>query len=216
MPRRTSAVMMVALTSAFALLAGCDSGSGVITETLESSSATTIVSTPATTPLPPSESAPPARSDPPSDSSTAATEPGLSEAEAADRAAVEAQWVKSWEVYMEIARTPAAEREALIETVAVDPTRANMLTDAGKFDEQGLQTYGSLGHRISWPQPISGASTAVIDDCQDASQSGSLKTETGDKVTVGVARDHYQGNLVKGADGVWRVQQVFYLKDEPC
>jgi len=39
---------------------------------------------------------------------------------------------------------------------------------------------------------------------------------TGDKVTVGVARDHYQGSLVKGDDGVWRVEQVFYLKDEPC
>ena len=73
-----------------------------------------------------------------------------------------------------------------------------------------------LGHRISWPQPINGATTALIDDCQDASQSGSMKTATGDKVTVGVARDHYQGSLVKGDDGVWRVEQVYYLKDEPC
>ena len=43
-----------------------------------------------------------------------------------------------------------------------------------------------------------------------------MRTATGDKVTVGVARDHYQGSLVKGDDGVWRVQQIFYLKDEPC
>ena len=65
-------------------------------------------------------------------------------------------------------RTPAADREALAATVAVDPTKANMLEAAPQFDSQGLQTYGTLGHRISWPQPINGAPTAVIDDCQDA------------------------------------------------
>jgi len=91
-----------------------------------------------------------------------------------------------------------------------------MLSDAAKFVTQGLETYGSLGHRISWPQPINGGTTALIDDCQDRSQSGAIKTATGDKVTVGVARDHYQGSLVKGDDGVWRVEQVYYLNDEPC
>ena len=91
-----------------------------------------------------------------------------------------------------------------------------MLEAGTQFDAQGLQTYGTLGHRISWPQPINGAPTALIDDCQDRSQSGYFKTATGDKLTVGVPRDHYQGSLVKGDDGVWRVTQAFYLKDEPC
>lgn len=91
-----------------------------------------------------------------------------------------------------------------------------MLKDAGKFDSQGVETYGELGHRISWPQPVAGRTFAVIDDCQDRSHSGSMKTATGVKLTVGIARDHYQGRLVKGNDGVWRVEQVFYLKDEPC
>ena len=112
--------------------------------------------------------------------------------------------------------TPAADREALAATVAVDPIKAKMLEAGTQFDAQGLQTYGTLGHRISWPQPINGAPTAVLDDCQDASQTGSMKTATGDKATVGVPRDHYQGSLVRGDDGIWRVAQVFYLKDEPC
>ena len=112
--------------------------------------------------------------------------------------------------------TPAADREALAATVAVDPIKAKMLEAGTQFDAQGLQTYGTLGHRISWPQPINGAPTAVIDDCQDRSQAGSMKVATGDKVTVGVPRDHYQGSLVRGDDGIWRVAQVFYLKDEPC
>ena len=213
MSRRSSAVMVAALTSVFAVLAGCTSGSGVTTQTLETSASSRTVSSVSESSAPPVSSSSGLAH---SSGSTAGTDNSVSAGEAADRAAVEAQWVKSWDVYLEIARTPAADREALIATVAVDPTKANMLTDAGKFDSQGLQTYGALGHRISWPKSIDGASTALIDDCQDASQSGSMNTATGEKVTVGVPRDHYQGSLVKGDDGVWRVEQVFYLEDEPC
>ena len=201
-----------------AILAGCTGTSGVNTQTLDPISTSTAPSSTvaSSTEASPSQiSASPSPS-PAAQSVTSGTDSGLSVEESANRAAVESQWVKSWDVYLEIARTPAADREALIATVAVDPTKANMLSDAAKFDSQGLQTYGSLGHRISWPQPINGGATALIDDCQDRSQSGAIKTSTGDKVTVGVARDHYQGSLVKGDDGVWRVEQVFYLKDEPC
>ena len=35
-------------------------------------------------------------------------------------------------------------------------------------------------------------------------------------MTVGVERNPLQGTFVRGQDGVWRVDQVFYLKDEPC
>jgi hypothetical protein len=136
--------------------------------------------------------------------------------ESADRAAVEAQWIKSWDVYLEIARTPPEEREELASTVTVDPTKSKMLADALEFDRQGLETYGQLGHRISWPQPINGSDWAVIDDCQDRSASGAMETATGTKKTVGVARDHYQGGLTRGEDGIWRVANVYYLRDEPC
>ena len=200
-----------------AVLVGCIGTSGVTTQTLDpistSTASSSTLSSSAASPSQITASPSPSSASP---SMTSGADSGLSSQESADRAAVESQWVKAWDVYLAIARTPAADREALVATVAIDPTKANMLSDAAKFDSQGLQTYGTLGHRISWPRPINGASTALIDDCQDASQSGSMKTATGDKVTVGVPRDHYQGNLVKGDDGVWRVQQMFYLKDEPC
>lgn len=213
MLRRKPAALIAALTIACALFAGCTSGSGVNTETLDPTTSTATASPASASPSP---SSAPQSSAVASPSATVGTDSGLTAGESADRASVESQWVKSWDVYLAIARTPAADREALIATVAVDPTKANMLSDAAKFDSQGLETYGALGHRISWPQPINGARTALIDDCQDRSQSGSMKTATGDKVTVGVPRDHYQGNLVKGDDGVWRVAEVYYLKDEPC
>ena len=215
---RKRAAAIIGLLMVGAILAGCTGTSGVNTQTLDpistsTASSSTVASSTEASPSQISASSSPSTAVP---SVTSGTDSGLSAEESVDRAAVESQWVKAWDVYLAIARTPAADREALVATVAIDPTKANMLSDAAKFDSQGLQTYGTLGHRISWPQPVNGASTAVIDDCQDASQSGSMKTATGDKVTVGVARDHYQGNLVKGDDGGWRVEQVFYLKDEPC
>jgi hypothetical protein len=91
-----------------------------------------------------------------------------------------------------------------------------MLSAATEFDAQGLQTYGTLGHRISWPQPINGGSTAVIDDCQVRSQSGPSRPRRATKSRSAFPGDHYQGSLVKGDDGVWRVEQMYYLKDEPC
>ena len=218
---RVRTIAVIALLAAGAILAGCTGTSGVNTQDLTTATGSSTISASISSTVDPSSSAqtPSATSAFPTTdtapSVSAGTE-GLSAQETADRAAVESQWVKSWDVYLELARTPAADREALVASIAVDSTKTNMLSDAAKFDSQGLETYGFLGHRISWPQPINGGTTALIDDCQDASQSGSMKTATGDKVTVGVARDHYQGSLVKGDDGVWRVGQVFYLKDEPC
>ena len=211
---RKRATAAIGLLVVGAVLGGCTGTSGVNTQTLDPISTSTA--SPSSTEASPSQT-PASQSPSPAGSSvTSGTDSGLSVEESADRAAVESQWVKSWDVDLEIARTPAADREALVATVAVDPTKTNMLSDAAKFDAQGLETYGSLGHRISWPQRINGGTTALIDDCQDRSQSGAIKTASGDKVTVGVARDHYQGSLVKGDDGVWRVEQVYYLKDEPC
>jgi len=214
MSRQRFTALIAALVIACGVIAGCTPDSGVKTETLDPTTSRSNTSSPAAvSPLPSSA----AQSSPAADPSpSVGTDSGLTAEEAADRAAVEAQWIKSWDVLLGIGATPAADREALAASVAVDPTKAKMLEAGTQFDSQGLQTYGTLGHRISWPQPISGKSTALVDDCQDASQTGSLETATGNKVTVGVPRDHYQGNLVKSDDGVWRVAEVYYLKDEPC
>ena len=218
MLRRKPAAMAASLAIAGVLLAACTSASGVNIETLDpaTSSSTSSSTASSTASASPSQTSAPPSSVLASPSPTDATDSGPPAGEAADRAAVEAQWVRSWDVLLAIGTTPAGDREALAATVAVDPTKANIVGAGTALDKQGLQTYGTLGHRISWPQDINGGSTAVIDDCQDRSQAGSMKVATGDKVTVGVPRDHYQGNLVKGDDGVWRVAQVYYLKDEPC
>lgn len=216
---RERTIEAIALLAAGAILAGCTATSGVNTQDLTNSTATSSISSstgsiasssqPATQPTTTS-----AASLPPS-SGAAATD-GLSAQESADRAAIEAQWNRLWQIYAALPHTAEGDRHAMAAEVAVDPALSNLLTDANTLNSKGWDTYGQFISRISWPQPVDGKATAVIADCQDASQAGSLETSTGDKKTVGIDRNHLQGTFVRGQDGVWRVDQVFYLKDEPC
>lgn len=216
------------------LSAGCQQGDQPTLETLESNASQSASTTP--TPSPGGATAStqaPDETEPPgsglaTDSGTAsasltehshATSPetdGLSEQERADRAAIEAQWIKSWDVYRTLARLPEGERQAVAAAVAVDPALSLMLQDAQSVSEKGWDTYGAIGHRISWPKPVDGATEALISDCQDGSRAGSLDITSGTKKTVGVERALFQGSMRKGDDGVWRLAQSYFLKDEQC
>ena len=214
MLRRKPAAMTTPLAIACFLLAGCTSASGVNIETLDPATSTSTA--PSTASASPSQSSAPQSSAVTSPSPTAGTDSGLPAGEAADRAAVEAQWTQFWLVYVNIVRTPESDRAPTVSEVAIEPTASNVLADAAKLEGQGRDTYGSVTHHITWPQPINSQPTALLTDCQDQSNFGALETSTGTKKTVGVAKDHLQGQLAKGDDGIWRVQQVFYLSDEPC
>jgi hypothetical protein len=214
---RKRAMVAAGLLAVCALMAGCTGTSGVTTEDLTSPST-------ASPTAPSAGGTSPTASVPPSSTSSAPTTPSpetsgaevLSPQESADRAAIEAQWLKFWQVYLALPHTPEADRQAIAASVAVDPGLTNLLTDAKTVEEKGWDSYGQITHRISWPQPVDGKPTAVIADCQDTSQAGSLETSTGNKMTVGVERNPLQGTFIRGQDGVWRVEQAFYLKDEPC
>lgn len=217
---RERMIAAMAMLAAGAILAGCTGTSGVNTQDVttgigsltnsESVSSTTASSLPAQT-LTPTSAAPTDTA-----SSVGAVTEGLSAQEAADRAAIEGQWNEFWQVYLALPHTPQGDRQAMAAAVAVDPGLTNLLTDANTVEQKRWDSYGQITHRITWPQSVNGQPTAVIADCQDTSQAGSLETSTGNKMTVGVPRNPLQGTFVRGQDGVWRVNQVFYLKDEPC
>ena len=217
---RIRAVAAIALLAVAAFVTGCSGSSGVNTEDPTSATGST---TPSATLPPSTASASPSTATPSTSEGSVTGSPsgavgtdGLSPQESADRAAIEAQWNEFWHVYLELPHTPEGDRQALAASVAIDPGLTNLLTDAKTVEQKGWDSYGQIIHRISWPQPVDGKTTAVIADCQDTSQAGSLETSTGNKTTVGVERNPLQGNLVRGEDGVWRVQQAYYLKDEPC
>jgi len=136
--------------------------------------------------------------------------------EAADRAAIEAQWVKFWEIYIDFVRTPEPERDLLAASVSIEPIRSDLSKSAANFESEGRDNYGTVKHRLSWIDSISGGTSAVIADCQDQSQFGSISVSTGEKLSVGVDRDNIKGAFEKGPDGIWKLKQIYYIADVPC
>jgi len=135
--------------------------------------------------------------------------------ELADRAAIEAQWVKFWDVYENIVRTPREDRAAALDSVAVDPMKGKVLAAASNFDAEGLDYYGAVTERPYWVDSIAG-DLAVMRDCQDQSQYGSVYVSSGEKRTVGIDRNSLQAGFIRGPDRIWRVQNVQYLENVPC
>ena len=142
--------------------------------------------------------------------------PDLAAQEVADRAAIEAQWVAFWDVYNGIVRTPSEQRHRTLESVAVDPILSEIVDAAARFDSQGLDYYGSVVQHPYWVTPVNGQAFAVMRDCQDQSQYGSVYVATNAKRSVGVDHNSMQAGFVKGDDGAWRVQNFQHLENVPC
>jgi hypothetical protein len=145
--------------------------------------------------------------------------------EAADRAAIEAQWAEFWIVVLGAVRLPDDQREPALAQVAVDPLKSKILAEVRDSAAQGLDRYGSMTQHPYWEQRIDGSNTAVMGDCQDASQSGVINTSTGKQETVGVEGPRSPGPILdnntrivfeRGNDGVWRVHDIYYLVDKSC
>jgi hypothetical protein len=136
--------------------------------------------------------------------------------EAADRLAVQQAWGKYWTVHQALLSMPSSGWPAAVDAVAVDPTRAQVLSEAALFTKSGLRFYGQVVSHPYWSSPIGGKSTAVMGDCGDYSHYGTLYVKSGNKRTVGVAHNNTRVTLVKGSDGLWRVQKIEYLLDVKC
>jgi hypothetical protein len=153
---------------------------------------------------------------PTSQQATSPSSASSADREAADRLAVKQAWAKYWTVHEALLGTPAAEWPSAVAAVAVDPTRAQVLSEAALFQKSGLRFYGQVINRPYWTTSIGGKGVAVMGDCMDSSHHGTEYVKSGNKRTVGVARNNTRVTLVKGGDGTWRVQKIEYLLDIPC
>lgn len=203
-------------------LAGCTSGSadGPTSTSPLTLGSPSVIDT-STTSVAPTVSSPavsptPSVVDVPTPSSAAPSSLDPAAQEAADRAAVQAAWVNFWIVYESIVRTPPELREQALEKVSVDPIKGRILAAATDFDSQGLDYFGTVVQHPYWLDSISGGEFAVMRDCQDQSNYGSIYVATGAKRTVGIERDSLQAGFVRDSGGNWRVQNVQYLENVPC
>lgn len=198
------------------LVAGCTSGAA---DAPPSSSVASPTASPSV--VDPSSLAPSTSSALPSPSSRRvtsadATTSNVSSREAAERAAIESQWKKFWRIYVDIVRTPSDQREQVLDSVSIDPTKSRVLKDASDLEGEGLDNYGDVILNVYQIDLLNDGDAAVLQDCQDQSGFGSLYVESGRKRTVGVPQNHMQAGLIRGDDGVWRVQTLQYVENQPC
>ena len=110
---------------------------------------------------------------------------------------------------------PDDQVDSAVKAVAVDPTASLIVKKRADDRATGQAAYGVPISFISWPQPINGASTAVLRDCQDGSQAGVLDTKTGSKLGVGTVNTPIRGTLTRTSDG-WRVASSELVKGTTC
>lgn len=203
---------IVSAAGVLILVAGCTSSTadGPTTTAFATMSVTPSVIDPSS--LHPSNSAPPASA---VESSTLASLDAGAQ-EAADRAAIEAQWRELWTIYSDLARIPPDDRLAKVSEVTVSPLTENLIEAASQANAGGIDNFGSVTHRIYWQTPVNAQSYATIADCQDQSEAGTIQVSTGETLTEGRPRISLRGDFVKGDDGIWRARQIIDLGTSDC
>ena len=94
---------------------------------------------------------------------------------------------------------------------AVDPELKSLLRGMATADRKGQVFYGEDKPRPRLLRMSTQQSAAVVDDCQDSSHSGLADRKTGQRLTVGVTRNHVVVTMHL-TDAVWRVAFVSYSK----
>jgi hypothetical protein len=121
------------------------------------------------------------------------------------------QYRRFWSSLTAVSRMPAAQRRAALEPYTVDPELKSLVAGMAKIDAKRQVFYGADLPRATAASISPDGLTAVIDDCQNSSTSGLAARSTGQRLTVGVARNHVVATLKKSA-GVWKVYFVSHPK----
>lgn len=121
-----------------------------------------------------------------------------------DRQDAELVWRKFQGLIITMASLPPDQADKAFQEVAVDPQLSRLRTAYQTLTSRNEDGYGQVISAITWRQPINGANTATLNDCQDGSQAGYLDKKTGNKLVVGTPNTPAQGKLERTTQG-WRV-----------
>ena len=127
-----------------------------------------------------------------------------------------AAWSGFWKLNAGLMRLPFASRPNEIDHVATGVTRVQLVQAVARLSAAGQTQYGTITNHARFGSLSKSGTTATVTDCMDQSRFGAADAKTGEKRTVGVAHDNTAGTLVRGADGLWRVEAVKYLLDDKC
>lgn len=124
------------------------------------------------------------------------------------------QYRMFWRVTSHLTDVPSHERPALIREVATSPILPIIMTNLARMDTAGEVLYGQP--RARSPKVIFDGRTAIVRDCQDTSNSGRKKENTGQILSKGISRAAVTVTLKRGEDGVWRTSKVDYPAGKKC
>jgi hypothetical protein len=124
------------------------------------------------------------------------------------------QYRTFWASLTPVSKMPASQRRAVLEQFTVDPELKSLLAGMLRTDAKGQVFYGADIIRATQAAISPDGVRAVVDDCQDSTHSGNANRATGQRLTVGIARNHVVVTMAK-TGGVWKVYFVSHPKT-PC
>lgn len=132
-----------------------------------------------------------------------------------DRQDTELVWRRMESLVLTMASLPPDQAEAAFKEVAVDPQLTRLRGAYQTLTSRGEAGYGQPIIFVSWRQPINGADTATMYDCQDGSQAGYLDKKTGNKLVVGTPNTPITVSL-RRTDAGWRVSDTAIDQVNKC
>jgi hypothetical protein len=155
---------------------------------------------------PPTSSAPGAS---PAAVPTSSAAAGSAGSAAGGPAAAEAAYRAFWPVLVTFANEPEARWRSVLGRVAAEPQLGLTIALTLQQKRNGIGVYGQPTPRAPKVTIVS-AGTATVRDCADFSRAGQVDLRTGQRRTVGVARNPVVVRVSRGGDGRWRVLEVSY------
>lgn len=131
-----------------------------------------------------------------------------------EQQAILSQYRTFWSSLTSVSRMPAAQRRSALAAYTVDPELKSLLAGMARIDAKGQVFYGADIPRATQASISPDGVTAVVNDCQNSSHSGLAGRSTGERLTVGVARNHVVATMKKSS-GMWKVYFVSHSKT-PC
>ena len=109
-------------------------------------------------------------------------------------------------------------RKATMTQYAVNPILKQALDAQANFAKNGWVSYGgsTIVHRFGWVTPVGERTSAVVSDCMDDYNAGSMEAKTGKKLTAGLHRDNTRLTFNLQTDGSWKISQIQFLVNIPC
>jgi len=132
-----------------------------------------------------------------------------------DRQDAELVWRKLEGLAIDMASLTPDQAEQEFQQVAVDPQLTRLRSAYQTLTSRGEAGYGQPIIAVAWREPINGANTATLYDCQDGSQAGYLDKKTGNKLTVGTPDTPMTVSLQRTPQG-WRVSSFTIDQVNKC